>query len=461
MQRDPVLVCHVNLNTELICFVWFGYFYPSGRNISPNHQPCGYDSSFSRALLLKTDVFLLLHTLQWASLLASRMQMHQLRWVLLLSWAGMSSLLLLHQHGLYTADRGWLTGVMEGSLICALENMSWRITMNKVSFQHCDRRFCFTCGVFHCSYVMLLKSITKATVLLPYSPAYNDGNHLSEQAQRTFVAEAFYDSMTPQDRVWRQQESPKTQGFRVRWASQSHQLEMKCCHVFALKRGLPGSLQAGNCPITTAFARRAVPGWVPSLRDEGKRNCRRTGYNTEKRNRYDWRNLRPGRKQQTEEKAEISYPVANAILEQKSFKCAWRVSFEQSVPLSPPFCVGNVLTTFITKENDNETQFRDRVSMERAMCHMRMDKTCWVMKFPGVFAGLSSETFCLRCMHHSPGILKHSEEMPLLFLRQGKRGTVLLANTRSWKRLSVIMRHTVVPKIFFISLSKTTVKLLK
>lgn len=177
------------------------------------------------------------------------------------------------------------------SLKCALANISWKVTVDKISSQHRDRRFRFTYGVFHCSCFMW--PYLKATVLLPYFPAYNDGNHLPEPARRTFVAEDFYDSMTPRGRVWRQQESPKTQGCRVRWASQSHQLKMKCCHVFVLKRGLPGSLQAGNCPITAGFTRGAVPGWAPSLRDEGKWNSIRAGYSTEKRKGYEWRNLRP------------------------------------------------------------------------------------------------------------------------------------------------------------------------
>lgn len=147
----------------------------------------------------------------------------------------------------------------------------------------------------------------------------------------------------------------------------------------------------------------------------------------------------PGWTQQTEEKAEISYPVTKPFLEPKSFKCAWRVSFEQPVPLSPPFCFRNVLPAFITQENG------EGVSMERVTCHVRKGKT----KFPGVFAGLSSEAFCLHCMHHSPGSLEHSKEIPLLYLRQGKCGTV---NTQSWKRLSVITRHTVIPTCFYQSL---------
>lgn len=94
-------------------------------------------------------------------------------------------------------------------------------------------------------YTMLLKSHDLAR----YTPTPNDENNLSEQAQRL-----------PHEGKLGQQESPKAHRFRAGWATQSHQLKIKHCHVFALKRGLPGSLQAGNCLITEALASTAVLG---------------------------------------------------------------------------------------------------------------------------------------------------------------------------------------------------------
>lgn len=53
-------------------------------------------------------------------------------------------------------------------------------------------------------------------------------------------------------------------------------------------------------------------------------------------------------------------------------------------------------------------------------------------RIPRVFAGPSLEAFCLHHRwHYSSGSLEHSGEIPLVFLRQGKRGAVLLVNTHT------------------------------
>lgn len=88
---------------------------------------------------------------------------------------------------------------------------------------------------------------------------------------------------------------------------------------------------------------------------------------------------------------------------------------------SPSVCVGNVLPTFITTEDKNETQEGDTVSRyrERGMSPHENGRDLLGNKIPQAFAELSSGSFCLHHRgHHSHGRLEQSREMPSLFLGQ-------------------------------------------